>query len=120
MRVLFTILVLVGLFVVGCTTTDEVIVDTKGVDLAVYEQDLAECRGYAAQVKTSEKTTRGAATGAVVGGLLGGITNGSEGAARGAGVGVVGGGVRGAKEGERDEVQVAKRCMRGRGYKVLN
>jgi hypothetical protein len=41
-------------------------------------------------------------------------------AARGAGVGAVTGGARGIAEGERDKVQVVKRCLRGRGYKVLN
>jgi outer membrane lipoprotein SlyB len=108
------------LLIAGCTTTDEIIIDRKGVNMSAYEQDLAECRSYAAEVKTAEKTTKGAASGAVVGGLVGAITGGSDGAARGAGVGAVGGGARGASEGERSEVQVVKRCLSGRGYRVLN
>ena len=35
-------------------------------------------------------------------------------------VALVGGGARGANEGSRDEVQVVKNCLRGRGYKILN
>jgi hypothetical protein len=57
----------------------------------------------------------------VVGGAVGVIVgDSSEAAARGAGVGAVTGGARGIAQGERDKVQVVKRCLRGRGYKVLN
>jgi len=105
----------------ACTTTDEIIIDRKGVDMARYEQDLAECRQYATEVKTGEKVARGAASGGVVGGMIGGIATGStEGAARGAGVGAVTGGARGASQGSEEEVSVVKRCLRGRGYRVLN
>ena len=104
----------------GCTTTDEIIIDHKGVNTSAYENDLAECKSYASEVKTGEKTAKGAASGAVVGGLIGGITGGGHGAAQGAGVGAVGGGARGASEGQETEVQVVKRCLSGRGYRVLN
>ena len=104
----------------ACTTTSEIIIDRKGVNMAVYEQDLAECREYSQAVKTGEKGVRGAASSAVIGGAVGAILDGSEGAARGAGVGAVTGGARGVSEGEREEVQVVKRCLRGRGYRVLN
>src|SRR5262245_23257928 len=99
----------------GCTTTDEIIIDEKSVDMTKYRQDLAECRSYASQVKTGEKTAKGAASGAVVGGLTGAIFGGASGAAQGAGAGAVGGGVKGADEGERTEVDVVKRCLAGRG-----
>jgi hypothetical protein len=105
----------------ACTTTKDVIIDERGVDMARYRQDLAECRVYAEQVRTGEKAARGAASGAVVGGAVGAILGDSrEGAARGAGVGAVTGGARGVAAGEREEAQVVKRCLRGRGYKVLN
>jgi outer membrane lipoprotein SlyB len=110
------ILILLAL-VSACTTTDEIIIDRKGVDMARYEQDLAECRSYSEEVKTGEKVARGAASGAVVGGLIGAITGD---AGKAAGVGAVGGGARGASEGTRDEVSVVKQCLRGRGYRVLN
>ena len=106
--------------VAACTTTDEIIIDKKGVSMASYEADLAECRPYSSEVKSAEKTARGAASGAVIGGAIGAITGGSSRAVEGAGVGAVTGGARGASEGERDEIQVVKNCLRGRGYRVLN
>jgi outer membrane lipoprotein SlyB len=114
------IVIALVLVVAGCTTTDEIIIDEKGVDMNAYQQDLVECRSYASGVRTEEKAAKGAGSGAVVGGLVGAITGGTEGAAKGAGVGAVGGGARGANEGERSEVQVVKRCLSGRGYRVLN
>ncbi|MEM8493276.1 MAG: glycine zipper family protein [Pseudomonadota bacterium] len=105
----------------ACTTTDEIIIDERGVDLARYEADKADCEGYSEGVRTGTKAGKGAASGAVVGGVVGGIVDdSSEGIARGAGVGAVSGAVRGLSEGERQEVQVVKRCLRGRGYRVLN
>ncbi len=102
---------------VACTTTDEIIIDRQGVDMSRYEQDLAECRSYAAEVQAGKKVATGAASGAVVGGLIGAITGD---AGKAAGVGAVTGGAKGASEGAEDKVQVTKRCLRGRGYKVLN
>jgi len=105
----------------GCTTTNEIIIDRKGVDMARYAADKAECEQYAAEVRTGAKAVRGAASGAVVGGAIGGIAgDSSEAAARGAGVGAVTGTARGISQGERDKVRVVKRCLRGRGYRVLN
>ena len=104
----------------ACTTTDEIIIDRKGVDMARYERDLAECREYSSEVKTGEKAARGAASGAVVGGLLGAAVGNSRDAERGAGAGAVTGGAKGVSQGEREKVSVVKRCLRGRGYKVLN
>ena len=116
MRYPATILALLAL-TTACTTTDEIIIDKKGVDMSRYEQDLAECREYSKEVQTGKKVATGAASGAVVGGLIGAIT-GDPGKA--AGVGAVGGGARGANEGAKDEVQVVKNCLRGRGYRILN
>ncbi|WP_235898657.1 YMGG-like glycine zipper-containing protein [Parahaliea maris] len=104
----------------ACTTTDEVIIDKKGVNMARYEQDLAECRSYADEVRTGEKVAKGAASGAVVGGLIGAAVGNSRDVQQGAGVGAVSGGARGAAQGEREEVRVVKQCLRGRGYRVLN
>ena len=105
----------------ACTTTDEIIIDRKGVNMARYEADKTECESYADEVRTGEKAARGGASGAVVGGAIGGIVgDSSDAAARGAGVGAVSGAARGLSEGERDKVQVVKQCLRGRGYRVLN
>ena len=104
----------------ACSTTKEIIIDRKGVDMGLYYADLEECRSYSSEVKTTEKGTRGAVSGAVVGGAVGAIINGSEGAARGVGVGAVTGGAKGINKGENEEVEVVKRCLSGRGYQVLN
>ena len=101
----------------ACTTTDEIIIDKQGVDMARYEQDLAECRTYSAEVRTGEKAAKGAASGAVVGGMIGAI---SGDAADAAGVGAVTGGARGVGQGAQLDVPVVKNCLRGRGYRGLN
>jgi outer membrane lipoprotein SlyB len=102
----------------ACTTTDEIIIDKKGVDLAKYEQDLAECRSYSSEVRTTEKAAKGTASGAVVGGLIAAAAG--EDVESGAGVGAVTGGAKGVNQGEKTKVQVVKRCLSGRGYRVLN
>lgn len=113
-------MIIAVLVAAGCTTTDEIIIDRKGVNMARYEQDLAECRAYAGEVKTGEKAAKGAVSGAVVGGLVGAAVGNSRDAQRGAGAGAVTGGAKGVAQGEREEVSVVKRCLRGRGYRVLN
>ena len=104
----------------ACTTTDEIIIDKKGVNIAAYHADLAECREYSNEVAVGKKATKGAASGAVVGGAIGAIVGNSSDAARGAGVGAVTGGAKGVSRGEQDKVRVVKNCLRGRGYRVLN
>lgn len=100
---------------------DEPIIDRKGVDMSRYYADKAECEAYADEVPTGEKVARGALGGAVVGGAIGAIVNrGPDSTERGAGVGAVTGGVRGAQEGAHETERVIKRCLRGRGYRVLN
>jgi hypothetical protein len=118
---LLSFLATLGLVTAACTSTSEIIIDRKGVDMARYAADKAECERYAEEVRSGEKAIRGAASGAVVGGAVGGIAgDSSEAAARGAGIGAVTGGARGLAEGERDRVRVVKQCLRGRGYRVLN
>ena len=51
----------------ACTTTSEIIIDEKGVNMAAYEQDLQDCQSYSEQVAVGEKAARGSASGAVVG-----------------------------------------------------
>lgn len=118
---LLILLAVVATAATACTTTREIIIDRKGVDMAQYAVDKAECETYAEEVRAGGKAVRGAASGAVVGGAVGAIVgDSSEAAARGAGVGAVTGGARGVAQGEREKVQVVKRCLRGRGYRVLN
>ena len=118
-------LLMVIMLLTGCATSDPFvdapIIDRKGVDMAKYAADKAECEQYAAEVNRGEKIARGAIGGAVIGGAIGAIANRRSNAAeRGAGVGAVAGGVGGAREGSREAEQVVKQCLRGRGYRVLN
>ncbi len=109
---------LVGLLVLaGCA--NEPIVDTKGVNPAQYQQDLAECREYAARVDTGTAAATGAAVGAAVGGVLGAVIGDSDDAQRGAGVGAVSGGTNAALSAEERKRRVLYNCLRQRGYKVL-
>ena len=73
------------------------IVDMNGVNEARYEKDLAECQEYVKEASG-----------------MGGT------AAEGAGAGAVIGGGGGAYKGNGSQEAVEKKCLVGRGYKVLN
>ena len=96
------------------------IIDTQGVNMARYDADLAQCEAYADEVAIAQKAGAGAVSGAVVGGVLGAIVGNSDTAQRGAGIGAVGGGARGVGQGIQERERVIKRCLIGRGYRVLN
>ncbi len=101
----------------GCASHPEPIIDTQGVDLVRYEQDLAECRTYAEQIDPASGVAKGTAAGAAVGAMAGAV--GGD-VARGAGYGAVAGGSKSAVMADRDKQEVVKNCLRGRGYRVLN
>jgi len=108
----------VVLSLAGCSGASGPIIDTKGVDMAQYQRDLAECQAYAAQVSTGSAVAKGAAGGAAVGAAIGAIAGG--GAGKGAGIGAVTGGAQSARISDREKSQVVSNCLRGRGYRVLN
>ena len=110
---------------VACSSIEDVsgntpIIDTQCVDLSRYEGDRTECQAYADEVQIAQKTAAGAVSGAVIGGLLGAVWGNSNTAQRGTGVGAVGGGAKGVVRGVRERDRVIKRCLMGRGYRVLN
>ena len=119
---------LVLLLVTGCANQQHsqyannsgVIVDTQGIDLQQYHADMADCRQYANQVPTGERTAKSTAGGAVVGGVLGAVVGNSNTAAKGAGVGAVTGALKGSSSGSAEKERVVKNCLIGRGYRVLN
>ena len=116
----FLFLITISLTVVaGCTTTNEIIIDQKGVDMSRYEENLADCESYAEQVAVGKKATKGAASGAAAGGAIGSVSKDRD-AGEGAAIGAITGVTKGLSEGERDKVRVVKNCLRGRGYRVLN
>ncbi len=106
------------LLLVACASSSEPIIDTKNVDMTMYEQDLAECKSYSEQVDTKTGVAKGAAGGGAVGGAVGGIAGGSVG--KGVGIGAVLGAAKSANRASDAKSSVVKRCLRGRGYKVLN
>lgn len=108
---------LLPLALAGCIAHPEPIVDTKGVDPAVFEADRQECEAYAEQVSLARGSAKGAATGAVIGAATGAITGD---VAQAAGYGGIYGGTQSGLGAEREKQQVFTRCLRGRGYKVLN
>ena len=97
-----------------------VIIDTKGVDMSAYYQDIHECRNYASQVNTGGQIAGKAVSGAVIGGAIGAIAGDSGAAKRAAGVGGLLGAVKGSGQASREKQRVVKNCLRGRGYRVLN
>jgi hypothetical protein len=102
----------------ACSGASGPIVDTKGLDLAQYERDKAECEAYATQVSTGQAVAKGAAGGAAVGAAIGAIASGDAG--RGAGIGAVTGGAESARIATNEKTTVVRNCLRGRGYHVLN
>ncbi len=106
------------LVLAGCSSAPGPIVDTKGVNMTRYHEDLADCEGYSDQVRIETGVAKGAAAGGAVGAATGAILGESVGEY--GGVGAVAGATKSAIRGDREKSQVVKRCMRGRGYKVLN
>ena len=123
MNKLLALCSLVAIAAVGCAGADvRPIVDMKGVNEAAYEKDLQECQTYAKeQSGMGETAAKGAGAGAVIGGFLGLVTGGNKtGIVQAAGAGAVIGGAGGAFTGNQAQEAVVKRCLGGRGYKVLN
>lgn len=101
----------------ACASHPEPIVDMQGVDPARFAQDREDCAGYAVEVKPAKGTAKGAAAGAAVGAATGAISGNAD---RGAGYGGIWGAGRSGLRGAAEKDAVFKRCLRGRGYRVLN
>ena len=106
-----------AILVSGCASHPDPIIDMQGVDEAALGSDWSDCEGYSDQVIIARGATKGAAGGAVAGAAAGAI---SGDAGRGAGYGAVWGATRSTTDGAREKQMVFKRCLRGRGYRVLN
>ena len=104
----------------GCAAHPDPIIDMKGVDLDQYEQDWDECESYTEEVIVAKGVAKGAGLGAVVGAAGGPIGGNSSDVAEGAGIGALWGGTRSGLDADEMKQDVFKRCMRGRGYRVLN
>jgi hypothetical protein len=102
---------------VACAAHPDPIVDTKGVDPEKFANDWDECEVYTEAIHISQGVLKGSTTGAVVGAASGAINND---VGRGAANGALWGGTRSGLDADREKQQVFKRCLRGRGYRVLN
>jgi len=105
------------LFIAGCAANPNPIVDTRGVDMVAYQQDLADCQVYREQIDIGVGVAKGAAAGAAVGAATGAISGNTG---RGAGYGAIAGSAASVRLNEREKQKVVKNCLRGRGYRVLN
>ena len=93
-----------------------------GTDTEQYQRDLQDCRAYAMTKPSAENS---AAAGAIFGALAGvAILALGGGRTRlrneAAGVGALIGGVEGYNNGAQGQQGIVKRCLAGRGYKVLD
>ncbi len=113
------ILVLAGLVIAitGCAANPDPIIDTKGVNQQMLKQDWAECEQISKEVNVVEGTAKGAGFGAAVGTVAGAISGDKS---ESAGIGALWGGARSGLDAKREQSKVFKRCMKGRGYRVLN
>ena len=103
----------------GCAAHPDPIIDTKGVDPDAMAQDWDECEAYTEEVSVAKGTAKGAGLGAAVGAAAGAIGGGND-VAEDAAYGALWGGTQSGLDADRDKQMVFKRCMRGRGYRVLN
>ncbi len=116
----FAIVLLATALAAGCAAHPDPIIDMKGVDIDQYNEDWAECESYTEEVAVAQGVAKGAGLGAAIGAAAGAIGGNSSDVAESAGVGALYGGTRSGLDADREKQAVFKRCMRGRGYRVLN
>ncbi len=121
MRAKTTFLTLcIAAFVAGCAAHPDPIIDMQGVDQDEYYQDWAECDSYTDEVLVAKGIAKGTAVGAAVGAVAGAIGGNSRDVAEGAAYGGLYGGTGSGLDADQERQLVFKRCMSGRGYRVLN
>ena len=96
------------------------IIDTKGVNMSQFDIDLKECSVFSEDISTGKSIAKGAATGAAVGAVIEAITDDVRSRRDAIEVGAVSGGAKSGIRAVREKEQILKRCLRGRGYKILN
>ena len=120
----FTVFSLSASLSYGCVSTvsdplfsnSAPIIDRKGVDLNLYAVDLKQCSEYADQVSVGRSVLKGAAAGAAIGGLYEVVTREEEALE----VGAVTGGTKSAIASMNQRKKIVRKCLIGRGYRVLS
>ena len=128
-------LIIIVLTLAGCAGHSKVIVDTYGINLDIYQKDLAECQQLANQVESNvvEGIVGGAIVGAIIGGISGRHNKGHHyrhrykhhneyrlSASSSAKLGAVSGGLLAGSGAVHQSNRVLKNCIADRGYRVLN
>lgn len=108
---------LAGAMLAACAAHPDPIIDMQGVNEAKLATDWAECESYSEEIRIGSGAAKGAAGGAVIGAATGAIGGDAGG---GAGYGAIYGATRSGLNADREKQMVFKRCLRGRGYRVLN
>lgn len=103
--------------IASCAAHPDPIVDMRGVNPDLLAQDWEDCESYTEQIIVAQGVAKGAGAGAGVG-AIGGVINGDVG--RAAANGALIGATKSGLDADRDKQKVFKRCLRGRGYRVLN
>lgn len=111
------ILLTTSIVIAACAAHPDPIVDMKGVDPEALAVDWEECEAYTEEIIMAKGVAKGSATGAAVGAISGAI-NGDVGES--AATGALYGGTKSGLDADRDKQRVFKRCLSGRGYRVLN
>ena len=103
--------------IAGCAAHPDPIVDMQGVNPDLLAQDWEDCESYTEQIVVGVGVAKGAGVGAGVGAVAGAINND---VGRSAANGALIGATRSGLDADEDKQRVFKRCLRGRGYRVLN
>jgi len=111
------ILIASAFAITGCAAHPDPIVDMKGVNPELLAADWEDCEGYTEQIIVAQGVAKGTAAGAGIG-AIGGAIDGDVG--RAAANGALYGATRSGLDADREKQRVFKRCLRGRGYRVLN
>ncbi len=112
-----TMLTMLAAALAGCAAHPDPIIDMRGVDPDALAQDWDECEAYSEEIVIAAGAAKGTATGAAVGAIAGAI---GDDVGEGAAYGALYGGTRSGLDADRDKQRVFKRCLAGRGYRVLN
>lgn len=100
---------------------NEFTMDTKGVDMSGYYEDLQECKAFAEKKGVAGEAVSGALANAAVSAAIGvAVGNNSDWAGAGAKWGAIEGAANGAWAGYEGKRSLVRNCLLGRGYKVLD
>lgn len=112
-------IVILSLIITACASNN-VVVDTHGVDLNQYAIDLRECKEYQKQVSMGDGVAESVLVGVLVGAAVGAITGNSDTATEAGSIAGLEAGTGRAIQNDHERANVLKNCLAQRGYRVLN